>query len=225
METNTYPLLPLRGINAFPNLTLHFDVGREKSVQALRAALEKEQNLFLTSQKDMEVSNPEEADLYSIGTMCKVQQVLALPGDHIRVLVEGLYRAKIVRVLETEPYMLIEAEQIEPQPEPDAPTLEQEATMRVLLDLVEQYASLSGKLSSEALTQLAEIKQPGRFTDKIALETLLHTDQRQAILETVEVGARMELMMGMLKREIDLLTMEKKIQQRVRVAMRTLPRK
>ena len=87
METNTYPLLPLRGINAFPNLTLHFDVGREKSVQALRAALEKEQNLFLTSQKDMEVSNPEEADLYSIGTMCKVQQVLALPGDHIRVLV------------------------------------------------------------------------------------------------------------------------------------------
>mgnify|MGYP001310482594 CR=1 FL=1 len=219
METNTYPLLPLRGINAFPNLTLHFDVGREKSVQALRAALEKEQNLFLTSQKDMEVSNPEEADLYSIGTMCKVQQVLALPGDHIRVLVEGLYRAKIVRVLETEPYMLIEAEQIEPQPEPDAPTLEQEATMRVLLDLVEQYASLSGKLSSEALTQLAEIKQPGRFTDKIALETLLHTDQRQAILETVEVGARMELMMGMLKREIDLLTMEKKIQQRVRVAV------
>ncbi len=107
METNTYPLLPLRGINAFPNLTLHFDVGREKSVQALRAALEKEQNLFLTSQKDMEVSNPEEADLYSIGTMCKVQQVLALPGDHIRVLVEGLYRAKIVRVLETEPYMLV----------------------------------------------------------------------------------------------------------------------
>ena len=91
--------------------------------------------------------------------------------------------------------------------------------MRVLLDLVEQYASLSGKLSSEAMTQLAEIKQPGRFTDKIALETLLHTDQRQAILETVEVGARMELMMGMLKREIDLLTMEKKIQQRVRVAV------
>lgn len=219
METNTYPLLPLRGINAFPNLTLHFDVGREKSVQALRAALEKEQDLFLTSQKDMEVSNPEEADLYSIGTMCKVQQVLALPGDHIRVLVEGLYRAKIVRMVETEPYMLIEAEQIEPQPEPDTPTMEQEATMRVLLELAEQYASLSGKLSNDVLTQLAEIKQPGRFTDKIALETLLHTDQRQAILETVDVSARMELMMGMLKREIDLLAMEKKIQKRVRVAV------
>ena len=219
METNTYPLLPLRGINAFPNLTLHFDVGREKSVQALRAALEKEQDLFLTSQKDMEVSNPEEADLYSIGTMCKVQQVLALPGDHIRVLVEGLYRARITRVVETEPYMLIEAEQIEPQPEPDTPTMEQEATMRVLLELAEQYASLSGKLSNDVLTQLAETKQPGRFTDKLALETLLHTDQRQAILETVGVGARMELLMGMLKREIDLLAMEKKIQQRVRVSV------
>ena len=219
METNTYPLLPLRGINAFPNLTLHFDVGREKSVQALRAALEKEQDLFLTSQKDMEVSNPEEADLYSIGTMCKVQQVLALPGDHIRVLVEGLYRARITRVVETEPYMRIEAEQIEPQPEPDTPTMEQEATMRVLLELAEQYASLSGKLSNDVLTQLAETKQPGRFTDKLALETLLHTDQRQAILETVGVGARMELLMGMLKREIDLLAMEKKIQQRVRVSV------
>lgn len=219
METKLYPLLPLRGLNAFPNLTLHFDVGRDKSVQALRAALEKEQDLFLTSQKDMEVSNPEEADLYSIGTMCKIQQVLALPGDHIRVLVEGLYRAKIARVVEDEPYLQVEAEQIEPQPEPDAPTMEQEATMRVLLELLEQYAALSGKLSGDAVTTIAEIKQPGRFTDKIALETLLHTDQRQAILETVDVGARMELMMSMLKREIDLLAMEKKIQQRVRVSV------
>ncbi len=219
METKTYPLLPLRGINAFPNLTLHFDVGREKSVQALRAALEKEQDLFLTSQKDMEVSNPKEADLYSVGTMCKVQQVLALPGDHIRVLVEGLYRAKIVRVVETEPYMVIEAEQIEQQPEPDVPTMEEEATMRVLLDLVEQYAALSGKLTGETVTELAEIRQPGRFTDKVAMETLIHTDQRQAILETVDVVARMELLMGMLKREIDLLSMEKKIQQRVRLSV------
>lgn len=219
METKLYPLLPLRGINAFPNLTLHFDVGRDRSVQALRAALEKEQDLFLTSQKDMEVSNPEEADLYSIGTMCKIQQVLALPGDHIRVLVEGLYRAKIARVVEDKPYLQIEAEQIEAQPEPDAPTMEQEATMRVLLELLEQYAALSGKLSGDAVTTIAEIKQPGRFTDKIALETLLHTEQRQAILETVDVGARMELLMSMLKREIDLLTMEKKIQQRVRVSV------
>ena len=217
-ETKTYPLLPLRGLIAFPNLPLSLDVGREKSVQALRAALENEEELFLVAQNDVEVLTPEEADLYRIGTMCKVQQVLALPGDHIRVLVEGLYRAKITQMESTEPYMRVQVEQLAPREEP-APNTEQEAAMRMLMKMTEDYAMLSGKVTAEVRTIINEIEKPGQLTDKVAMETLVHVDQRQNILETVNVDARMELLLSMLGREIELLNVERKIHKRVRVSV------
>ena len=214
-ERKVYPLIPLRGLTVFPYMSLHFDVGREKSLAALSAAMTGDQLIFLATQKDIKVNDPEGDEIYSVGTLSKIKQVLALPGDNIRVLAEGVTRARIVSNLKQEPYLEVEIELI-PEPKEEASNIETEAMMRVLQEMVGEYARISGKISADTIISLGSIESAGRFADVIAADILLKVEDKQTVLETFNVMERMEKLTGIIRRETDIQRVEKSINQRVR---------
>jgi ATP-dependent Lon protease len=158
------PLLPLRGLSIFPHMVLHFDVGREKSILSLEQAMVNEQLIFLVSQKDAKIDNPALDDIYTVGAVSKIKQILKLPGDTIRVLVEGTSRAKIVNLVQDEPYFEVEVEEVEDSTEKD---IETEALMRKLLDAFEDYVKLSSQISPEVVATVSEIEEPGSLAFSI----------------------------------------------------------
>ena len=213
-ERKIYPLLPLRGLTVFPYMSLHFDVGREKSLAALSAAMTGDQMIFLATQKDIKTSEPEAEDIYKVGTLSKIKQVLALPGDNIRLLVEGISRARIINHLRQEPYFEVDIEII-PESKETA-DIETEAMMRVLQEMMGEYARISGKISADTIISIGSIESPGRFADVIAADVLHKAEDKQTILETFDVLARMETLTGIIRRETDIQRVEKSINQRVR---------
>ena len=213
-EVKQYPLLPLRGLTVFPYMSLHFDVGREKSLSALSETMAKDQYIFLVTQKDIRITDPVEADIYQIGTLCKVKQVLALPGDNIRVLVEGISRARLTKIVREEPYLEAEIEEI-PE-DPASPTVEQEALMRVLEDMLREYAGITGKVANDTILSVMSIHQPGQMADVIASDILPKVSDKQLILETIDVAQRMRTLVDILHREIDIKRIERTINVRVR---------
>ncbi len=212
----TVPLLPLRGLLVYPTMVLHLDVGREKSVQALEKAMMEEHLIFLATQKDAGIDNPEENDIYQIGTLSKVKQMLKLPNGTIRVLVEGLSRGKIHSFIEQEDYSSVEISVTE-----DAITkdIEDEALMRSLLDYFEQYIKLSKKVSAETYATIADIEEPGRLADLIASHLPLKMKDKQEILETFSVKERLNNLISIINNEKEVLNLEKKIGQRVKRSM------
>lgn len=213
-ERKIYPLLPLRGLTVFPYMSLHFDVGREKSLAALSAAMTGDQLIFLATQKDIKTNEPEGDDIYSVGTLSKIKQVLALPGDNIRLLVEGMNRARIVSHLKQDPYLEVEIEII-PEPK-ETGEIETEAMMRVLQEMIGEYARISGKISADTIISIGSIDSAGRFADVIAADVLHKVEDKQTILETFNVMERMEKLTGIIRRETDIQRVEKSINQRVR---------
>ncbi|WP_430884925.1 endopeptidase La [Fusibacter sp. JL216-2] len=207
------PLIPLRGLSIFPYMVLHFDVGRDRSIKALEEAMIKDQKIFLTTQMDIDVDLPEEGDFYEIGTICKIKQMLKLPGDAIRVLVEGLSRAKIAEVLHDEPYFKASIQVFD---EEDVKDKETEALMRACVNAFERYISVSNRVSPDVMVSVPTIEQPGRFADTMASHMVLKTDQKQQIIEAVTAKERLEVIYEMLLSEIEILEVEKDINDKVR---------
>jgi ATP-dependent Lon protease len=210
------PLLPLRGLLVYPSMVLHLDVGRDKSVQALEKAMVDDHLIFLTTQKDVSIDEPTEEDLYRIGTLTRVKQMLKLPNGTIRVLVEGLKRAEIVQLHDEDTHYVASLKAYEDVPTKD---VEDQALMRTMLEHFEQYIKLSKKISAETYTSVADIDEPGRMADIIASHLPLKLKDKQEILETVDVKKRMNTVIDIIHNEREVLNLEKKIGQRVKRSM------
>lgn len=214
-ETKVLPLIPLRGITIFPHMVIHFDVGREKSILALEDAMINDAGIFLCTQKDAKIEQPENEDIYEVGTICSIKQILKLPGDTIRVLVEGEQRGKRVKFVEKEPFFKAEIEIIE-EVEEEEPDNNLEALIRVTRESFNEYVRLSGNIPVEAAVSLEDIDSPGKLGDIISSYLLLNGDKKQEILELINPKERLEKVITILKSEIDILKIEKKIGQKVK---------
>ncbi|MBK5349146.1 endopeptidase La [Bacillus sp. TH22] len=218
MNTNEriVPLLPLRGILVYPTMVLHLDVGRDKSIQALEQAAMDENIIFLAMQKEMNIDDPKEDDIYSVGTVAKVKQMLKLPNGTLRVLVEGLHRAEVVEFIEEENVVQVSIRTVTEEVEDD---LEEKALMRTLLEHFEQYIKVSKKVSNETFATVADVEEPGRLADLIASHLPIKTKQKQEILEIVSVKERLHTLISIIQDEQELLSLEKKIGQKVKRSM------
>lgn len=214
-KTREIPLIPLRGITVFPYMVLHFDIGREASISALEEAMVNDQLIFLASQKDAEIEKPTQDDFYDVGTISKIKQMLKLPGDTIRVLVEGISRAKIANMVQEKPYFLAEVEEYSSQLE-IVKDKEIDALMRSVMDSFEDYIDISNKVSPEILINIAEIDMPGRLADTIASNVVLKPTAKQEILEAFDPKTRLETLYRILLEEIEILEIEQKIGNRVK---------
>ncbi len=210
----TLPLLPLRGLTVFPYMTLYFDVGREKSIRALEEAMINDQLIFLVAQKDASTDSPSEEDIYSIGTISKVKQLLKLQGDTIRVLVEGISRAEIKNIIQKEPFFV--AEVVEARVEYEFEANEVEALKRRLFSAFEDYVKLSGKVSPDAASTVTDIENINQVSDIIANNIPLKVEQKQEILSEFHPLRRIENLLRILYQETEILEIEKDINSKVR---------
>ena len=208
------PVLPLRGMMVFPHMVLHFDVGRPKSVAALEKAMTGDQKIFLVAQKDAENDDPTREDLCRVGTIAVVKQALNLPGDSIRVLVEGLQRAVLLEVSEEEPCMMADVRPSVDTSLKDSP--EMKALVRTTQEYFEQYCQTSMRVSQETLNSVLEVEQPDQLADVIAANVLTRLEDRQAILEQLKARERLETLCGILLRETELADVEKQVQARIK---------
>ena len=215
------PLIPLRGLAIFPYMILNFDVGREISLKALDAGALNDDLVFLTSQKEAETDEPTTDDFYHVGTICKIKQMIKLPGDTVRVLVEGISRGKIKEVAmnEEEGYFKAVIEEVAYDSENADEDVEVEAFVRNVFDSFEEYINIGNRVSPEILISLADIDNVDRFIDTIAANIYLKPDQKQSILEEFDVKKRLELIYTILLEEIEILKIEKKITLRVKKQM------
>ncbi len=212
------PLIPLRGITIFPSMVLHFDIGREKSILALEKSMVMDQLVFLTSQKDAGVDLPTQKDFYRIGTVARVKQMLKLPGDNIRVLVDGQYRARAVKITQESPYFLCEAERIE-EPRPAVITPDCAALMRAAVSLYSEYAEKHPNKNQDSSSGLISIEDPGRLADIIISNMEMKVEDSQKVLSAIDPVKRLRLVMKFLTRENEILDLEGKISAKVKDQM------
>lgn len=210
----TLPLLPLRGLTVFPFMTLYFDVGREKSIKALEEAMINDQLIFLVAQKDASTDLPGEDDIYKIGTISKVKQLLKLQGDTIRVLVEGISRAEIKKIVQKEPFFIVEV--VEGHVEEDFEPKEVEALKRRLVSVFEEYVKLSGKISPDTALTVAELDNISQVSDIIANNIPLKVEQKQEILAEFHPLRRIERLLAIISQETEILEIERDINIKVR---------
>ena len=211
------PMVALRGLVIFPYMVLHFDVGREMSVAAVEECVTQGREIFLVTQKDLKIEMPEIKDVYEIGTIAKVKQVLKLPGDTLRVLVEGERRARILAYASREPYLQAEVEAIPDEPKDDSTReVVKEAYMRRVTDLFERFAALGARIPGETLFTVSEVEEPGKFADMIASNVAIKLDDKQKVLSCIDELERLRLVMEVLKKEIDILEIDKEIASSVK---------
>ncbi|OAS84904.1 MULTISPECIES: endopeptidase La [Metabacillus] len=215
-NTQIVPLLPLRGLLVYPTMVLHLDVGRDKSVQALEKAMMDDHIIFLTTQKEIAIDEPKKEDIYEIGTLTKIKQMLKLPNGTIRVLVEGLERGEIKRFVEEDEYYSVEVSIYQ---DPEVKSVEEEALMRTMLEYFEQYIKLSKKVSAETYATVSDINEPGRMADIIASHLPLKLKEKQEVLETLDLRERLNKVISIIHNEKEVLQLEKKIGQRVKRSM------
>jgi len=210
------PLLPLRGVLVFPYMVIHLDVGREKSIQAVEETMLKERTVFLAIQKEAQTDDPGEEDIFPTGTIAEVKQIMKLPGGTIRVLVEGIARGRIRKFLTGDSYITVEAEQFS---EVSVKTPEIEALMRNLVYQFEQYVKLSKRVPPEMVVTVVSLEEPGRLADIIASHLPLRIEDKQQILEAVDIVQRLEKLCSFVARELEIVELERKINIRVRKQM------
>lgn len=208
------PLIPLRGISIFPNMIIHFDVGREKSKAAIEAAMEKQTDIFLATQKDYEIEEPEIGDIYDIGTICKVKQIIKLPNDVIRVLVEGLDRGEIRELDSSEEYLKVSVERIE---EPSNEEYENiEAYINSLKKSFSKYIKASGNIRNNVISIFDTIENYSELVDIVASYVIVDEDKKQEILQEINCINRIEKLLVILENEIDIINVEKKIGKKLK---------
>ncbi len=215
-QLSTIPVLPLRDVVVYPHMVIPLFVGREKSIKALEAAMENDKQILLVAQKSAAEDDPNMDDLYRIGTISSILQLLKLPDGTVKVLVEGNRRARIVTYLGEEEYFTAQVKQYE---EEAIDERESEVLVRSLTNQFDQYVKLNKKIPPEILTSLSSIEDPSRLVDTIAAHMSLKIDEKQNILELTDLRERLEHLMGMMESEIDLLQVEKRIRGRVKRQM------
>ncbi len=211
-----FPLLPLRDVVVFPYMVIPLFVGRAKSIKALESAMEAGKSIVLVAQKTAAKDEPGMDDLYRVGSIGNILQMLKLPDGTVKVLVEGTQRAKILRVLDQKTHFDAD---IEPVPLDDSFGHEAEAMRRALINQFDQYVKLNKKIPPEILTSLAGIDDAGRLADTIAAHLPLKLEQKQKVLEIFDVRKRLEHLLGLLEAELDILQVEKRIRGRVKRQM------
>lgn len=209
------PMIPLRGLSIFPNMVLHFDIGREKSISALEKAMMMNQTVFLSTQLNPDTDLPTREDFFHVGTIAKIKQMLRLPGDTIRVLVEGVSRGRIDEFLFEVPYFKCKVVAIkEEEYEVIPPRII--ALMRSVLSTFEEYLNFNPKSSQEIFSSVSSVEQPGRLADVITSHLDIKIEEKQSILEAWEIEARLELLSQILTKEIEILQIENTITNKVR---------
>ena len=216
-EYTALATLPLRDVVVYPHMVLPLFVGREKSIAALENAVSNEEPVFLLAQTDAAVEDPVAADLYQTGTVAQVLQVLKLPDGTVKVLVEGLYRGQVLTIEDTGGLFVSHIETVKDNDSESHPELE--AVRRTLLAQFEQYAKLNKKIPAEIVNSINGISDNSRLADTVAAHLQLKLEQRQQILETADVVARMEFLLSCLESELDIMQVEKRIRGRVKRQM------
>src|SRR5690625_245906 len=218
MEKKTVeaPLLPLRGILVFPSVVIHLDVGREKSIKALENAMMGDQTIFLSTQKEAAIEDPVPDEIYRVGTLAKINQMLKLPNGTIRVLVEGLFRAEIVRYIEEDDDLVVEVNELE---DTHDDSHEEEALMRQLVQQFGEFINVSRKITKETLSTVDDIDEPSRLTYIIASQLPIKMKDKQSILEIDHVKERMQHLLTIITNEKKVLDLERKIGERVQSSM------
>ena len=215
---NQVPTLALRGITVFPGALFHFDVGRQKSIRAMEYAMANGQRIFLVTQRDVSVDNPGRDDLYSLGTYCKVRQILKIPGDSIRVLVEGKQRALMHGLVDEEPYLTSDIELL-PNMEITRVTKRDLAMVRNAQELFMEYTTLAPQMASDVIMHVMAAKEPGQLSDYVAQNVQMGYENKQRILEVQEPRRRMALLLRLLAQELEILHLEQDIQEKVKAQM------
>ncbi|WP_127169562.1 endopeptidase La [Xanthomonas sp. BRIP62415] len=216
-EVLDLPVLPLRDVVVFPHMVIPLFVGRDKSMRALEKAMEADKRILLVAQKSAETDDPAASDLYTVGTLAQVLQLLKLPDGTIKVLVEGLSRVTVDKVVELDG--ALQGQGIEIEASDAREPREVEAIARSLMSLFEQYVKTNRKLPPELLQTLAGIDEPGRLADTIAAHIGVRLADKQRLLEITEIGERLELLVGLVDGEIDVQQLEKRIRGRVKSQM------
>ena len=210
------PLLPLRDIIVFPHMVVPLFVGRQKSIRALEEAVNKQRPVLLAAQKDAKTNEPAEEDIYRVGTLGTVVQLLRLPDGTVKVLVEGKQRARVTRYLDHAEHFLVEVEPIEEQCDK---TTEVEALVRSVNSTFENYAKLNKKIPPEMTMSVASIDDPARLADTIVAHLGIKLEDKQALLEMLNPAERLEKVLGFMRSEIEILEVEKRIRSRVKKQM------
>ncbi|GGW86271.1 endopeptidase La [Alteromonas halophila] len=210
------PVLALRDVVVYPHMVIPLFVGREKSIRCLEAAMENDKQIFLVAQKDAGVDEPEADDIYSVGTIATILQLLKLPDGTVKVLVEGNVRGEIDRYTQSEPYFTADIGRVEDESLPES---EQEVLIRSAVSQFEGYVKLNKKIPPEVLTSLNGIEDAARLADTMAAHMPLKLTEKQKVLEMEGVNERLEYLMALMEGEIDLLQVEKKIRTRVKKQM------
>ncbi len=219
LHTAAMPIIALRGLTVFPNVLLHFEVAREASVKALEAAMTAGSPVFLVGQKDITVDEPGGGDLYQIGTISSIRQILRMPGDNVRVMVEGQTRGRMIQVLRTAPYLEGEVQEIHAPETAARSNAKTEALIRAAYELFQDYAELSAKLSPDLLVHVLASQDPGHIADYIAQNIPMRNSDKQAVLEELRPVKRLEKLYRLLEREAEILSLDQEIQERAREQM------
>ncbi len=213
----TMPVLPLRDVVVYPHMVIPLFVGRDKSIKALDAAMAQgEKQILLMAQREATEDNPSVGDIYSLGSVSTILQLLKLPDGTVKVLVEGIRRGRVVDYVHTEPYFLANVDYVE-----DTPLREEESEVlvRTLLSQFEKYVKLNKKIPPEIVTSVASIEEPSRLADTIAAHMSLKINEKQTVLEIASMRERLEKLMALMESEIDLLQVEQRIRSNVKRQM------
>lgn len=210
------PVLPLRDVVVYPHMVIPLFVGREKSIRCLEAAMDHDKKIMLVAQKEASTDEPGVNDLFTVGTVASILQMLKLPDGTVKVLVEGLQRARISALSDNGEHFSAKAEYLE---SPTIDEREQEVLVRTAISQFEGYIKLNKKIPPEVLTSLNSIDDPARLADTIAAHMPLKLADKQSVLEMSDVNERLEYLMAMMESEIDLLQVEKRIRNRVKKQM------
>jgi ATP-dependent Lon protease len=218
METQlkTLPLLPLREIVIFPNTVVPLFIGRAKSILAIEKAYAGDKIIFLSAQKDAKIDNPTEEEIYKVGTICRILQLLKLPDGTLKILVEGLSRGRIIRFLENVDFFMVE---VEPKTELLENDVESIALFKLCKESLEEYSNYNKKLNLDAVSNLLEIEDIAEFSDRLAAILNLKLEQKQKLLETISVKKRLEILLNYLRGEIEVIKTEARIRERVKKQM------
>jgi len=217
-KTAVYPAVALRGLTVFPGSLVHFDVGRKPSIQALEQAMADGRPVFLVPQIDLRVEKPSQADLYPVGTISNVRQILRMPGSNVRVMVEGITRARMVALTKTEPYLMAEAEEI-PAKSAGRNSAKTEALIRSTYELFQQYVEVGPQTSPDLLINILASDDPGFIADYVAQNIAMRNEDKQLVLAELSPVRRLEKLHRLLCREVEILTIDQDIQNKAREQM------
>lgn len=213
-EIKHIPAVALRGMTILPAMIVHFDISRERSVKAIEQAMLKDQKLFVVTQKDPEVSEPVLDDLYRIGTIVEIKQVIKMPKNILRVLAEGIQRAELVDIDDNPEYL--DADILTFMEEDTMDANEKEALLRSMKETFERYCRINGKVSKELISQIMELNDLEKTTAQIAMNIPLFYEQKQKVLEAVELKERCELLCSIMENEIQIMQIKLEIQEKVK---------